>query len=102
MHLFTEYITIDVGVSADQEKGPITGSPWSRSERADFPKEVSEFVTHLQMKPTMNFSPGVLIFLIEQFVLGIWKAMLDIFSRWDFLTWVKLAFKDTHETKTRG
>lgn len=43
--------------------------------------EVSEFVTHLQMKPTMNFSPGVLIFLIEQFVLGIWKAMLDIFSR---------------------
>lgn len=43
--------------------------------------EVSQFVTHLQMKPTMNFSPGVLIFLIEQFVLGIWKAMLDIFSR---------------------
>lgn len=43
--------------------------------------EVSQFVTHLQMKPTMNFSPGVLIFLIEQFVLGIWKAMLDIFAR---------------------
>jgi hypothetical protein len=43
------------------------------------------------MKPTMNFSPGVLIFLIEQFVLGIWKAMLDIFARWDFLTSVKLA-----------
>lgn len=44
-------------------------------------QEVSQFVTHLQMKPTMKFSPGVLIFLIEQFVLGIWKALLDMFAR---------------------
>ena len=44
-------------------------------------QEVSQFVTHLQMKPTMKFSPGVLIFLIEQFVLGIWKVLLDIFAR---------------------
>lgn len=49
---------------------------WRRSS-----SEVSQFVTHLQMKPTMKFSPGVLIFLIEQFVLGIWKALLDMFAR---------------------
>eukprot|EP00913_Durusdinium_trenchii_P003023 g2795.t1 len=33
------------------------------------------------MKPTMKFSPGVLVFLIEQFVLSIWKTVLDLFSR---------------------
>lgn len=44
-------------------------------------EEVKQFVTHLQFKPTMKFSPGVLVFLWEQAVLELWKFILDLFSR---------------------
>lgn len=52
-----------------------------QSNRESSSNEVKQFVGHLQMKPTMKFSPGVLVFLIEQFVLSIWKTVLDLFSR---------------------
>ena len=34
-------------------------------------QEVKQFVTHLQFKPTMKFSPGVLVFLLEQAHAGV-------------------------------
>ena len=49
-------------------------------------EEVNQFVTHLKMKPTMKFSPGVIIFLLEQAVLGIWKLGLDLLSRLSSVT----------------
>jgi len=43
--------------------------------------EVSEFVTHLKMRPSMKFGVSVLGFLHERAVLGTWKFVLDVISK---------------------
>jgi len=43
--------------------------------------QVSEFVTHLKMRPSMKFGVSVLGFLHERAVLGTWKFVLDVISK---------------------